>query len=128
MSVLTKKMASMSAFRARIPATQKQISIAEDELGLTFAKEYTEYLCQYGCASVFGHEFTGICSSKRLNVVNVTLEERKNLNLPNDWYVVEQANIDGIVICQSAEGNIYLTRPGANPGKIASSLFEYLDL
>ena len=61
-------------------------------------------------------------------MVQVTLEERANLpDVPADWYVVEQANIDGIVIWQAVSGEIYQTQPGAQPVKIADSLTEYID-
>lgn len=106
-----------------------QIREAENTLNLHFAPEYREYLSTYGVASADGHEFTGICASPRLNVINVTQEEKAETpNIPADWYVVEQAHIDGIVIWQSATGEIYQTRPGARPICLCSSLADYINL
>ena len=104
-----------------------KIFIAEKELNLKFSDEYKEYLLNYGVASYCGHELTGLCDFQRLNVVNVTLEERNyNSLIPLEWYVVERANIDGIVIWQNVSGEIYLSRPYQEAVKIAESLEEYV--
>ncbi len=108
-------------------ASDSAVSEAEADLGINFAKEYRDYVIELGVASANGHEFTGICKSIRLNVVNVTLTERgKRQNVPNEWYVVEQANIDDIVIWQDADGSIYQTAPNSKSRKIANSLSEYV--
>ncbi|MGN0471130.1 MAG: SMI1/KNR4 family protein [Acutalibacteraceae bacterium] len=105
------------------------IDNAEKSLSLSFSIEYRSYLEIYGIVAVNGHELTGISNSKRTNVVNVTLEERcRNDNIQNDWYVVEQANIDGIVIWQTETGFIYQTSPNLMPKKICNSLAEYIEL
>lgn len=105
------------------------IENAEKALSLSFSKEYCSYLEIYGIVAVNGHELTGISKSKRTNVVNVTLEERnRNDNIPNDWYVVEQENIDGIVIWQTETGFVYQTAPNIKPTKICNSLAEYIEL
>lgn len=129
MSALTQKMASMKSFRSRTPATKEQIKRAEDELGLTFAKEYFEYLEEFGCASIYGHEFTGISKSARLDVVQVT-NELKNINkdVPCDWYVIEELHIDGIAVWQNSKGDIYSMAPNCTVQKIANSFFDYINL
>lgn len=127
MSAITEKLSSMKSFKARTPATNEQIKIAEINLGLSFAKEYKEYLAKFGCASVYGHEFTGLCKSSRLNVVNVTVEQRRlNTNIPFSWYVIEQANIDDIVIWQNESGEVYMTSPNCPAIKVAENLLEYI--
>ena len=74
-----------------------------------------------------GHELTGLGASSRLNVVDVTLEERqRNLNISPDWYVIEQTNIDGMVIWQSETGEIYQAVNEAGK-KICGSLMEYIE-
>jgi len=129
MSAFTDKLSNMKAFRSRTPASAEQIKEAENALGLKFAKEYKEYLSDFGCASIYGHEFTGICKSSRLNVVDVTISERaNNPDVPNDWYVIEQANIDGIVIWQNQKGEIFQTQPYCDSIKIANSIVEYITL
>lgn len=42
------------------------------------------------------------------------------------YYVVEQANIDGIVIWQASDGKVYQTNPKLKPLQIAESLSEYI--
>lgn len=117
------------AFRKRSPATLEQINRAETILNLRFSEEYKEYLLAFGAASIFGHEFTGICPSPRLDVVSVTNAERLNhSNIPSNWYVIEQANIDGIVIWQSKTGEIYQSAPHTAPTKLCNSLAEYIQL
>lgn len=129
MSALTQKMASMKSFKSRTPATKEQIKRAEDELGLIFAKEYLGYLAEFGCASFYGHEFTGICKSARLDVVQVTNELKKsNKDIPCDWYVIEEINVDGIAVWQDSKGNIYTKAPNVAYKKIAKSFSEYLEL
>ena len=56
----------------------------------------------------------------------MTIEERRaNGTIPPGWYVVEQANIDGIVIWQSADGLIYQTGPGSSYINTHNSLVDY---
>lgn len=111
-------------------ADEKDISAAEKALNIKFAKDYREYLNKYGVASFDGHELTGITSSKRLNVVNVTLEQRELFRdfckETKSCYVVEEANIDGIVIWQAESGEIYECAPNIKAKKIYNSLSEYV--
>ena len=122
-SVLSK----LPNLRSRSPVSETDIFEAEEFLGLSFSPEYRSYLKAFGAVSVNGREITGICNSDRLNVVSVTLEEWLNNQVPNDWYVIEQLNIDGILIWQDSKGSIYKTAPGCTSQKIASSLLEYIE-
>ena len=128
MSAFTDKFSKMKAFRSRTPASAEQIKEAEVALGLSFAKEYKEYLSTFGCASIYGHEFTGICSASRLNVVTVTDEQKSfDAGIPDDWYVIEETNIDGIVIWQNTKGIVYAKSPNGSPEKIVKSFSEYIE-
>lgn len=102
------------------------ISDAEQALGIRFAPDYRAYLQKIGLACFDGHELTGICKAFRLNVVDVTLDERKQCPDAAGWYVVEQANVDSIVIWQAPSGEIYQTMPGVSARKIYNSLTEYV--
>ena len=102
------------------------ISDAEQALGIRFAPDYRAYLQKIGLACFDGHELTGICKAFRLNVVDVTLDERKQCPDAAGWYVVEQANVDGIVIWQAPSGEIYQTMPCVSARKICNSLTEYV--
>ena len=113
----------------QLTVSEEQIASAEIALARRFADDYREYLAHMGIATANGHEFTGICNSKRLNVVDVTLSERSiHPDIPQDWYVLEEANIDGIVIWQSSTGEIFQTQPGRETIKLADSICDYLDL
>ena len=107
---------------------QEIIYEAAQRLGLAFSKEYVEYLSEFGIAAVNGHELTGLGCPSRTNVIDVTMEERQYNSVPTDWYVVEQANIDGIVIWQSGDGIIYQTMPNQKPIKLCESLAEYISM
>lgn len=115
-------------FQSYKNATTEDISNAEDVLSLKFSQEYKKYLKTFGFATYEGHELTGICKAKRLNVIDVTLYERAlSPEVPLTWYVIEQLNIDGIVIWQSFTGEIYQTAPNTEPLKICDSLLEYIN-
>ncbi|SEP65820.1 SMI1-KNR4 cell-wall [Lachnospiraceae bacterium RM5] len=110
-----------------VGVSDEKIKEAEKNLELSFSKEYIEYLLKYGIASASGHEFTGLGKIKRLDVVEVTMSNKKaNVNVPKDLYVIEECNIDDIVIWQSEKGNIYMTTGDSKPKKIYSSLLEYI--
>lgn len=117
----------LKSFRKRHPVDDKSINFSEKYLGIVFSEEYSKYVSSFGAVSWYGHELTGICNSPRLNVVDVTVYERNlNPDMPKDWYVIEQTGIDGIVIWQNQEGEIYQTQPYKEPVKIADSLVEYI--
>ncbi|MCL2281907.1 MAG: SMI1/KNR4 family protein [Fibromonadales bacterium] len=127
MSDIVAKLSGLNAFRCGTGASDKQTKEAEQALSLRFAEEYAQYIVTYGYVSFFGHELTGVCKFPRLNVVDVTVSQRKvNPAVPSDWYVVEEANIDGIVVWQSSAGEIWKTAPGFRPNKLCDSLCEYL--
>ena len=129
MTSIVNKLRTLQAFCSLTGVSMEQIADAEKALTLCFADDYREYLLSFGIASSDGHEFTGICNSKRLNVVDVTLAEKSiTPGIPQDWYVLEEANIDGIVIWQNSIGKIFQTQPGREAVKLADSICDYLDL
>lgn len=109
-------------------ATREQIDAASKALGLTFAEDYLQYLQTFGLAYVSGHELTGIGIIPRNDVVSATLEKRElphAREIPEDWYVLEDTNIDSIVIWQSSKGLVYMETPGKIK-QICSSMVEYI--
>lgn len=107
----------------------QNIQDAEETLGLRFSQEYREYVQEFGVASFQGHELTGICDIPYLNVVDVTITEKKLMSkIEASWYVIEEVHIDGIVIWQNKLGQVYQTSPSSLPKKIADSLLEYIGL
>ena len=129
MADLINSLSSLPDFYSLTGASEEQIAQAERALSLRFADDYRQYVRAFGAVSAAGHELTGVCASKRLNVVDVTLSARAaQPAIPRDWYVLEEANIDGIVIWQSGAGEVFQTQPGAEPVKLAASIREYLDM
>lgn len=109
------------------PASQEIIVAAEKELDVTFSKEYVDYLAEFGIAIFSGHEFTGLCDGKRLDVIRITKEQQAlHKYIPRNMYVVECLDIDDIVIWQDAVGSVYASTPHSKPKKIANSLAEYV--
>ena len=102
------------------------IKNAEMQLGLVFAKEYTEYLSMCGILSSDGHEFTGIANSERLNVVKVTREAREKLKVSNDYYVIEELHVDGEYVLQNSKGEVFLCSNNRKIIKIGNSIIDYL--
>lgn len=109
-------------------ASSQDIADAAKILGVQFAEDYIEYVTKFGAASYYGHELTGVCKAKSLDVVGVTISEKEFNDVPADWYVIEQAHIDGIVFWQAADGKIYQTAPHRNAEMICESLTEYVNL
>lgn len=108
-------------------ATQQEIEDAEKELSLQFAPEFKKYLRECGVASADGHEFTGITTSKRLNIIDVTKSAReKNSGVPGNLYVVEELLIDHITIWQAEDGAIFQAVSNGDPEKVCDSLVDYL--
>lgn len=127
MNDVTSVLRNLPYFVALKGTDDTSIKNAEATLGLHFSDEYITYLKEFGVVSAGGHEFTGICASPRLNVVDVTLSERaNNPDVPNDWYVIEQANIDGIVIWQNQKGEVYQIQSCCDSIKITNSIVEYI--
>lgn len=108
--------------------TSEEIEKAEEKLGLKFSKEYREYLSEFGIGAYDGHEFTGISDIKRLDVVTVTEDERKNNpDVPRSYYVIEQANYDGIVIWQDEKGIVYESFESGSFEKVANSILQFIE-
>ena len=128
MSNIIKVLRASEDLMAGKGATNDQIKEASETLGLSFAKDYFLYLQEFGLAYVNGHELTGIGIIPRNDVVSVTLEKRELphvRNIPEDWYVLEDTNIDSIVIWQDSNGVVYMETPGMIK-QIASSMADYL--
>ena len=129
MADLINSLSSLPDFYSLTGASGEQIAQTERALSLRFADDYRQYVRAFGAVSAAGHEPTGVCASKRLNVVEVTLSARgAQPAIPRDWYVLEEATIDGILVWQSGAGEVFQTQPGAEPVKLAASIREYLNL
>jgi hypothetical protein len=107
------------------PVSAVEVSAAEKKLALTFAKDYTAYLQKYGVVSAYHVAITGITSAKRLNVVDVTLVARQKHTISSDMYVVDDTGIEGILVLQNREGDIFELQNNKTK-KIYDNLSDYL--
>ena len=109
-------------------AQDEQIKNAEEELGLKFSKEYKDFLKEHGAACANGHEFLGICESKRLNIIDATLKaKKKNETVSNDLYLIEDVGIDKILTWQNADGKLFQTVGKGAPELLEINLTEYVE-
>ena len=103
------------------------IKVINSKDGVIHGKETSNYIKQFGCMVIGSREITGISSQENYNVVSTTKAQRNyNKNIPENSYVIEQLNIDGIIIWQSSNGEVFQTSPNTAPMKIADSLVEYI--
>lgn len=117
---------SMPDFIGSNGRSKEEIELAETMLEVAFARDYRNYLEEIGLACFDGHELTGLTKTDRLNVVTVTMEQRERFGkIASTWYVIEEANIYGIVIWQDTEGFVYEAASNAKVKKVAGSLSEY---
>ena len=101
---------------------------AENRLGIRFHEEYRNYLLEYGVVSFGSHEFLGLGGDAYLDIVQETLQERVNNQIfPRNCYVIENLGIDGILILQGEEGEIFEWSNGALK-RICNSMRGYIDL
>lgn len=108
-------------------ATALEISNAEKQLGVTFSNEYRDYLRNYSVVGISGHEITGITANEESNVIRATVAGRESADrFDASWYVVEKANIDGILVWQDETGRVIQTAIGEDPILLAASLAEYV--
>ena len=120
------KIKEIGIFTDRQPASDEEIRDAQEKLNVNFADDYREYLKQYGAASFYGHEMTGLCEIPQLNVINVTIEEReRNQSISQEWYVIEQTHMDDIVIWQVESGEVF-SSDSVKTIKICENLLEYV--
>jgi hypothetical protein len=106
--------------------SKEAITAAEQKLGLSFAKDYKEYLERYGLISARHIEITGITDSKRLNVVDVTRLQKESNQIPPDMYVIDETGIEGIIILQNEKGEIFELQNHRRVKKIYDRLSDYL--
>lgn len=108
-------------------ASEGEIKLAETKLNLSFAPDYKKYLRTYGTIIATGIELTGLNVSPRINVVDVTLSEREiNPNMPSSMYVIENTAIEGILILQNEESEIFELQHTGKISKINNNLSEYI--
>lgn len=88
--------------------TDEQVKTAEKKLGFSLPLEYVQYVREFGAISFYATEWTGLNVGGRINVVDVTEQERAlNSNFPKDCFVLENQGIDGIIIVADTDGKVF---------------------
>lgn len=126
MSTISEEIKKIVNMRSLDGVTSDEIAEAEKILNLTFAEDYREYLEKFGAATGKGVELTGLNVSKRINVVDVTVQERELNDIPNDMYVIENLGIESIIILQRSNGEIYQLNENGELIRKYDDLVEYL--
>ena len=126
MDKIVEKFSKMEGLLSGTGVPDSLINEAEEKLGLHFSAEYKQYLSSFGVAAVNGHELTGLGSSSRVNVVDVTMSQRSRCNVDDSLYVIEESNIDKAVYWQNKSGTIFLTVRDSEPKQVANSLIAFV--
>ena len=127
MEDLINMLKATDGFFCRAGATKEEIEKAETDLDVVFTDEYKKYLINFGSVTFNGHELTGIHKDKRLDVVQATQFMRQFYpQLTKDFYLIEDTNYDGLIVCQNTDGSIYIFSPDGSKKRIADSLAEYI--
>ena len=107
-------------------ASDELIAEAERQLKLSFADDYKEYLSLFGALSFGSTELTGLNVDSYSNVVSITLNEaQRNKSFPKGSIVLENTGIEGLLILQKQDGEVYEWRNGKK-GATFSNLEKYL--
>ena len=108
--------------------SDKEIKNAEETLGLEFNKEYKAFIKECGAACANSHEFLGLCTSERLNIVDGTIKARKkNSSVSDDLYLIEDIGVDKILTWQNKKGELFQTVGKSEPEKLEVNLCEYVN-
>ena len=103
------------------------ISNAEKQLGVSFSAEYKTLLKTYGSLFAKGEEILGI-SSDNNNVVEATMAARSESdNFPKGMYVISKCGVDGILLVQNPQGNVFSYQANSFLQKHGNSLSDYLE-
>lgn len=109
-------------------ASSEEIVCAEQKLNLKFAEEYKQYLLNFGMAWSDIIALSGIIDDEEYSVVELTQKIKPyHLNVPEDFYVIEDVGVDGLVIWQNATGTVFQSIPNHAPVKIFDSLADFLE-
>ncbi|MPQ43548.1 SMI1/KNR4 family protein [Clostridium tarantellae] len=107
--------------------SEEVIRNAEEELKFKFDDDYKNFLKNFGVLSCGGNEIFGLGVEGYLNVIKITKEERiLNPNILDNYIVIQDYNIEGILITLDQKGIVYEFRNGKNT-KIYNSFNKFLE-
>lgn len=118
---------------------EELVQKAEEALGLKFPPTYRRFLREFGCGDIGGKEFYGITdgnfeSSSVPNAIWLTLNERKNGSLPDNYIIIYSdgfGNYCAIDANSKSEGNenliVRLTVNNVKTEIIADNFGDFLN-
>lgn len=137
MNDFTTLMKEMPGYFEEDTVSMKVIVEAQKNLDVEFSAEYVKYLQEIGVFTANGVEFTGIFISKYWNkifttVVDNTIDERKiakeyGYTIPNDFYLIHNFGIGGILIWQNTKGEIYQTIRGLSSAELPKKIYDSMN-
>lgn len=104
------------------------VKSAESKLRVKFNDEFIKIQLQFGRFIGDGIELTTVATKTQYsNVIDVTKKCRElNPEVPTDMYVIEDTGMNGIVIWQNTDGNVFMSKPNKGLRKICGSLSDYI--
>lgn len=87
---------------------KKKIIKAEEELNLVFAEDYKKYLRNFDFVQSDIIAISGRADGEKCNVIALTKKLKQIYkNISDDFYVIEDVGVDGLVIWQDSLEFIY---------------------
>ncbi|HEX2750842.1 MAG TPA: SMI1/KNR4 family protein [Verrucomicrobiales bacterium] len=126
MNVTLKKLACIKKVELGPPATQEQITEAENRLKVEFPEEYREFLGRYSYALWDGNYVAGISESKTLSTVLATEYRRRLGRCPVTAIVLDT---DYVMFCNPSPTYLITNSPSvASPDECFewTSFFDWL--
>ncbi|WP_445495059.1 SMI1/KNR4 family protein [Photorhabdus sp. SF281] len=92
------------------PKDENLIIAAEKILGLNFPIAYRHFLEMLGCGDIAGQEFYGLIKPNFIDsgipdAVWITMQERNNSNLPNNYLIICSTGDGGYVVLDCSNTN-----------------------
>lgn len=84
-----------------------EIQEAEKALGIHFPIEYVDMLLQTGALKCPLLSACSVGVGSYHNVVDQTIQQRVKHGIPKEYFVLEQPPVDGIVLLQREDGQIF---------------------
>jgi len=99
---------------------------AEKELNLEIPDQLKAFYSNYGCLTYQSHEIYGLGTDGYLNVVKGTQKEREISNLPNQYILINNIGVDGLLIVSNVSGEIFEWMANGYTKKIHENFSDYL--
>ena len=91
-----------------VPVSEEEIIKFEKDMGLRFGDQYRAFLKNYGCLSLEGIEFYGICGKNNSipSAIYCTKQMRSDYKFPENLIVIYDRG-DGVLYCIDGLDQVY---------------------